>query len=269
MFALNESGEAYIFLGDPAAVELTVPALHRGKPVTAIGGNAFWKNKNLKRVTLPDSITEIGANAFADCTALEGVTLGGGLTDIGQRAFAGCTALQWVSVPTASAWLSIRFESAASNPFSYADELRVGGTAVTALSVPAGVTEIGDFAFYNMSFLQSVQLPDSVTRIGTRAFAACSRMTTCNMPAALTEIGAEAFYFCRSLSALTLPATVERIGVGAFLRCTSLTAATLTVTEGWSYGETPMEPAELADAATAARYLTDSHTEEVWTRAAS
>ena len=268
-FELNEEGTAYTFLGIADTAHITVPATYEGLPVTAVADNAFAQNLMLQGITLPDSVTQIGTRAFAGCRSLSSVTLGSGLQRIGASAFSECTSLERVSVPSVADWLEITFDGASATPFSYADELYVGDTAVTEITVPAGVTEIKAYAFYNMQKLTAVTLPDSVTRIGTRAFAACSRMTTCNMPAALTEIGAEAFYFCRSLSALTLPATVERIGVGTFLRCTSLTAATLTVTEGWSYGETPMEPAELADAATAARYLTDSHTEEVWTRAAS
>ncbi len=51
--------------------------VHGAKPVTYVGTSAFYDNKVLKSVYLPDSVTEIKASAFSLCKNLELVDLGG------------------------------------------------------------------------------------------------------------------------------------------------------------------------------------------------
>lgn len=45
-----------------------------------------------------------------------------------------------------------------------------------------GVSSIGDYAFYNMSFVNSITIPDSVTRIGSHAFSHCSGLWKITLP---------------------------------------------------------------------------------------
>jgi hypothetical protein len=263
-FTLNSDGESYTFSGGIRADQILIPETYKGKPVTAIGADAFRRNSGLRRIVIPNSVTEIGAGAFADCTGLLEITLGDGVRRIGENAFSGCAMLKKVQVSDVSVWLGITFENAVANPFSYAKELYVKGGLMTDIVVPAGVTEIKPYAFYNMPSLISVRLPDSVSKIGDAAFYACSRMERCTLSEGLREIGAEAFDFCRSLKMLTLPQSLVKIGAGAFGRCTSLVDVTFANTEGWSYNGTALMPAELATPAVAASYLTVSHILEPW-----
>ena len=55
-------------------------------------------------------------------------------------------------------------------------------------SIPASVTTIGDFAFYQCSGLTSLAIPVTVTSIGFEAFGNCSNLLSINIPAGVTSI---------------------------------------------------------------------------------
>lgn len=103
--------------------------------------------------------------------------------------------------------------------------------------VPDGVTELPDFAFYEMQGVRSVSLPPSLTRIGRSAFAWMGDLEEVNLPGNLTDIGAHAFAYCAKLRAISLPEGLTHIGNNAFSRCESLgdVRLPLSLTELESY----------------------------------
>ena len=92
------------------------------------------------------------------------------------------------------------------------------------VTVPDGVTSIGDSAFRVCSSLTSITIPDSVTNIGDSAFAFCSSLTSITIPDGVTSIGDSAFRACSSLTSITIPNSVIYIGKYAFNGCSSLTS---------------------------------------------
>ena len=62
-----------------------------------------------------------------------------------------------------------------------------------AVTIPSGVTSIGDYAFLYCEGLTSVTIPSSVTSIGDRAFRDCIRLTSVTIPSSVTSIGGSAF----------------------------------------------------------------------------
>ena len=93
-----------------------------------------------------------------------------------------------------------------------------GGDAV----IPAGVTEIGDWAFFDRTDLTSVTIPDGVEEIGRGAFAGCNRLKSVTIPNSIIEICDGAFENCIGLTNVTFPAQVFLIGARAFAGCTAL-----------------------------------------------
>ena len=89
-----------------------------------------------------------------------------------------------------------------------------------------GVTNIGDYAFYDCTNLASVTIPNSVTSIGS-AFYGCSRLTSITIPESVKSIGTTAFYGCSSLTSITIPESVTSIGSSAFNSCSGLTSITI------------------------------------------
>jgi hypothetical protein len=72
------------------------------------------------------------------------------------------------------------------------------------VTVPEGVTSIGDAAFWGCSSLTSVTIPEGVTSIGGLAFNGCSSLTSVTIPAGVTSIGNWAFRDCSRLQQLLL-----------------------------------------------------------------
>ena len=97
-----------------------------------------------------------------------------------------------------------------------------GCSGLTSLTLPAGITSIGDDTFSGCSGLTSLTLPAGITSIGEYAFYGCSGLTSLNLPAGITEIGGYAFQGCSGLTSLNLPAGITKIGEEAFWGCSGL-----------------------------------------------
>ena len=121
---------------------------------TTIGAEAFM-NSSIRDVDLFDSVTTIGARAFAGCAQLEELTLPDSLTTIGEGALDGLTGLKKLVVKCDPALIpagafanmpnlnEVTVESGAVPAHMFE------GSGVTALTLGAGVTEIGESAFAN------------------------------------------------------------------------------------------------------------------------
>ena len=202
--------------------------------VTSIGDEALYNCKNLKSVTIGNGVTSIGDLAFYGCSGLTSVTIPDGVTSIGQYAFYHCNGLTSVKIPnsvTSIGGYAFRccsaltlFDVGSGNPYykSVSGLLltKDGKTLVQgvkgAVTIPDGVTSIGDCAFDGCSGLMSVTIPDGVTRIGASAFSGCSGLTSVTIPNSVTSIGTDAFYICTYLTSVTIPDSVTSIGDSAF-----------------------------------------------------
>ena len=140
---------------------------------TTIGAESFM-NSSLREVDLFDSVTTIGARAFANCAQLETLTLPDSLTTIGEGALDGLTGLKKLVIKCDSALIpagafanmpnlsEVTVESGAIPAHMFE------GSGVTALTLGAGVTEIGEKAFAGTA-LNAAELTN-VTVIGAGAF---------------------------------------------------------------------------------------------------
>ena len=95
-------------------------------------------------------------------------------------------------------------------------------SSLTNVTIPQGVTSIGECAFWKAG-LTSVDIPDSVTSIGKSAFADCYSLTTAVIGDGVTSIGALAFDLCMSLTTVTIGSSVTSIEREAFDYCYALT----------------------------------------------
>ena len=102
---------------------------------------------------------------------------------------------------------------------------------IRTVSLPRGLTCIGDYAFYRCISLTSVNIPDTVECIGSYAFS-WAALTSLALPEGVTNIGTFAFTG-NSFSSLVIPKSVTSIGRGAFSGLIELSA--IQVQEGNEY----------------------------------
>ena len=182
--------------------EIVIPSTYQGKAVTQILPDGFASATNLKKLTLPASIEKIGTGAFSGCSALESVY-----------------------ISNLDAWLGIEFENGLANPLYNTADLYLNNSKLTALTLPATLTSLGNWAFYGCTSLQSVTFAQGaqLSEIGNSAFAKCTALRSISFPSSLTTIGNSAFGSCTALQAITIPANVTSLGMDAFYNCTAVT----------------------------------------------
>lgn len=84
------------------------------------------------------------------------------------------------------------------------------------------VTQIGENAFRDCTWIISVSLPKTLSIIEDAAFAGCTALERINTPQPLSEIGDYAFDGCISLKEFSLDASLSKLGKGCFRGCMSL-----------------------------------------------
>ena len=98
---------------------------------------------------------------------------------------------------------------------------------MTSITIPDGVTSIGDGVFYNCNSLTSITIPDGVTGIGAYAFYGCNSLASIKIPEGVTSIGDSAFSWCSSLTSIKIPDGVTSIGDNVFSYCLKLSSITI------------------------------------------
>ena len=213
--------------------ELEIPATVRGHKVIGIGVGAFWKHREINRITLPEGLTSIGVSAFNGCTGLTEITLPQSLISIGDGAFSECVGLTEITLPQS-------VTSIGTGVFSKCSGLETihlpGGlnvipqglcqncTGLRTIQLPESIQQIGEAAFQGCSGLTKITIPGQVTSIGRSAFSGCIGLTEIIMPEGLTSIGSSAFSRCTGLTEIHLPESLTSIGSSAFSGCSGLTA---------------------------------------------
>ncbi len=192
--------------------------------ITSIGDYTLYTFKNVKTITIGNTVTEIGSHAFYGCVSLTTVTDNStDLSVIGDYAFYDCKLLTAYAIPSTVTVID-----------NYAFW---GCKAIKTVTIPASVTSnLGTFAFYGCDSLATVVVKDGVTQINASSFAACSSLSTLTIPkTGLTSIGKEAFAGCTSLatvngdsSCLDIPGSVTSVGESAFATCNQIQRVTFS-----------------------------------------
>ncbi|MDE7108117.1 MAG: leucine-rich repeat domain-containing protein, partial [Clostridiales bacterium] len=137
-----------------------------------------------KAVVIPYNVTSINARAFTTCYNI--------------------TSFSFQPTPEGETEVDLKINDASNDADAVA---RKSGAfnwfiGITTLELPARLTYIGDYGFYDCSMLRALTIGEN------------SR---------LTHVGKYAFAKCNGLSIIRVPATVKKIGDSAFDGCTRIT----------------------------------------------
>ena len=92
------------------------------------------------------------------------------------------------------------------------------------VTLPEGLTYLGNYAFFGAAKLKSITLPSTLTTIGIAAFDECAGLTDITIPSNVKTIKEGAFSGCTGLINVTLSDNLETLGQGVFRVCPQLTS---------------------------------------------
>ncbi len=232
----------YAFSGHTGLTSITIPS-----SVTSIGGWAF-QCTGLTSIAIPNGVKSIEISAFLDCTNLASITIPSSVTSISNSAFTNtyfynnaAVGNLYISRADGKRWL-LGYKTTEptgtlaipSDVIGIADSAFFGCTGLTSITIPNGVTIIGEEAFLNTG-LTSITIPNSVTTIGASAFSGCKSLTSVTIGNGITSIENSVFSGCTNLTSITIPDSVTSISDVAFSD-TSLTSITFEGTTPPTFG---------------------------------
>ena len=245
----------------------TLQELYWGRPLSYTSAyNAPFACSTLSKVVFGKKVTSVPKYTFFRCYNINAVDVKGGFD-------------QWIkfgfSEPYSSPFSSIGAEVLPSVTFNGAPlsgavvipdgitnipwyALQYGCSAVTSLTIPAGVETIDDGAFKGLDHLNTINLasentnfvlednvlyakkkakillfpqlregeytmPSTITEVGDYQFYNCKNLTGITLSSNLKTIGSYAFSGCSQIKSISIPATVETIKNNAFDGCAALT----------------------------------------------
>jgi hypothetical protein len=97
-----------------------------------------------------------------------------------------------------------------------------GKASLTHILLPANLSSIDNYAFFNCTGLLDIVIPNTVESIGEGAFKYCSNMTSVTLSNSLKKIESTVFYRCYFLTSVIIPNSVTEIGSSAFYQCSNL-----------------------------------------------
>lgn len=199
-------------------------------------GEMAFANQYFKDVfRLPSTVKTLRSYAFANCNAITKIIFPQSLETLENNVFAGATGVLDLAVAEGN------------THFKVIDKVlyNIDGTKLIMcpsgrtepITIPEGVTELGDYAFYMVDELKEYTFPSTLTKIGVECFAQTYGLNSMVIPNSVTEIGHDCFYEsgissitlgtglveipeamlnATKISSIVIPSNVKKIGKYAF-----------------------------------------------------
>lgn len=165
--------------------------------VSSIGSEAFRGMNMLTEFTLPAAMTTVPQSLFYDCINLERVVIAGRVTSLGNNAFRNCRSLREI-VGNSTATPEAKTED---NDNEADDNLIV-------LTIPDGVTSLGQYCFAGCTQLGEVVLPEGVTTLSNYVFDGASNLSRINIPEGVTAMPGWGFRNT-AIGDIEMPSTIK------------------------------------------------------------
>lgn len=257
-----------------AIIDMQNEALILGCSNTVIPSNvkiisdvAFFNNKKLKSIVIPEGVEALYSQTFTGCENLEEVSLPSTLTYMAGNDFSQCN-LKSIHIPNGierlmgSFWNNSNlstvtggknlveighgtFSGCAFESFTISDKMEIIGDAfercanLKSIFIPKGVKSIGREAFVSCYSLESMAVEEgnavydsrdncnAIIETATNKMVAGCMNTT--FPEGVTSIADRCFWECYNLKEVNFPNSLEIIGNYSFYSCENLQAVTLPI----------------------------------------
>ncbi len=128
-------------------------------------------------IIIPNSVTSIGERAFQNCGAITEVTIGEGITALGKSIFNGCKNIKSVH------WNAINYRQQKPNKDSNCFPFYSSKDNISTFVFGDSVTYIPAYLLKDFSRLESIVIPAGVTEIGSYAFSGCYNLSSVTVEA--------------------------------------------------------------------------------------
>ena len=224
----NDDGTITVTSADVSG-DVSVPAEIAGKKVVAIGDGAFFENKSISSVTLPETVESIGIYAFSDCSELRSFSATSSLWRVAPFAFDNTPWLssQSEEFVTVGDGVLIAYNGTSRTPVLPDSVRHLGGAfagsdTLYSLTLGRGVLSISENALSYCANLKSIDFGLSLAYVGAQAFAGSENIQSLVFPDTLKYIGAEACINCYLIKYIYLGQSITEIGRSAFEYCQAL-----------------------------------------------
>lgn len=178
---LDDGTYAVTGRGGVTGSKIVIPSQYNGAAVTRIAPGAFSGDDGITEVEIPESVTDIGYGAFSRCGGLTAINISAAVENIGQLAFTGCTGLTAITVAEGNT----AYNSIGNCLIERESGVLLVGCNNSEIPAAAGVTGIGESAFYGCGGLKSASIPDGVSEIGSYAFTTAADLQALPCPRGL------------------------------------------------------------------------------------
>ncbi len=199
-YTYNDDDTLTITAYNGSETSVDIPSEIKGSRVTAIGDEAFYSNKTIQQVNIPDTVLTIGEKVFYNCDYLNNVKLPENLTSLGYHAFASCDSLYNITLPASLTKIGYA-------PFD--------ASGLVTVEFEQGTTKVCESTCSSARKLKYVNIPDSVTIIEKGAFSSCSGLEEIIIPGSVKTVSSGVFDNCYGLKTVIMLYGVEE-ELGAF-----------------------------------------------------
>ncbi len=166
----------------------------------------FPHAKSVQEYSVPEEVTHIADRAFYGCQ-MNKITIGQSVESIGLKAFGGN--IVTIDVNSNNTYYSSLDGNLFNKDKTSLIQYSAGKTDIS-YTVPDSVTNIGDFAFADSSYLENVIFGKNVEVIGEFAFEVCDVLTNITINENVSQISEAAFTDCSQLKTVNYNGTVAQ-----------------------------------------------------------
>lgn len=160
-YEIVDDGIKIISHNDYEEDSIIIPEDIEGKPVKALGRDAFYQHKNTVTITLPESLTAIEGSPFYRCYSLNEITIPSGVTEISSNPFFRCSSLTEIRVASRnthySAMDGVLFNADKTELIAYPE-----GKLSESYTIPKSVKKLNVDSFGYETKLKRLTIPSNV-----------------------------------------------------------------------------------------------------------